>query len=533
MSWLHTWCGLTCGWLLCAIFLTGTLSVFREPITRWMEAKPVLFVPTQSAAPDAQRSLARATAYLTEQAPDARFWRIVLPLGPGDAMQLAWRAGATTEHRAIHPVTGVVQTEPWGRKTEGGRHFVLFHYMLHVPTIGYWIVGWISMCMLVALVSGVVVHRRMFADFFTFRPNKGQRSWMDAHNVSAVLPLPFLFMIVYTGLAIFYTGYMPWPLESAYGKDPTAYRQFQSELTHTTAPARSRPLPDTPVTLQDVAALQRQAEGLTRQPTRMIIVEQPGQAGVTVRVIGRIDPATPSGGVLSPVASVVFDGATGAVLSMQRPDAQAPFAMEDIHAAMESLHFARFGGWGMRWLYFFGGLLGTLMIATGAILFTSKRRKKSANEFGPATSAVYRVIQSLNIAAIAGIAVACIAYFYANRLLPAAMVDRSAWEIRASMLVWLATLLYALWREPSRAWAEIFGSAALLCLALPLLNLITTGQHLGQYLMAMDWQRASVEGVALGLGAALAWTAWRIRSALRDVPQTGHLRRRSGKRSAP
>ena len=41
MSWLHTWCGLSCGWLLCAIFLTGTLGVFREPITRWMEAVPV------------------------------------------------------------------------------------------------------------------------------------------------------------------------------------------------------------------------------------------------------------------------------------------------------------------------------------------------------------------------------------------------------------------------------------------------------------------------------------------------------------
>ena len=40
MSWLHTWCGLSCGWLLCAIFLTGTLGVFREPITRWMEAVP-------------------------------------------------------------------------------------------------------------------------------------------------------------------------------------------------------------------------------------------------------------------------------------------------------------------------------------------------------------------------------------------------------------------------------------------------------------------------------------------------------------
>ncbi len=42
MAWLHTWCGLACGWLLCAIFLTGTLSVFREPITRWMQAQPAL-----------------------------------------------------------------------------------------------------------------------------------------------------------------------------------------------------------------------------------------------------------------------------------------------------------------------------------------------------------------------------------------------------------------------------------------------------------------------------------------------------------
>ena len=41
MAWLHTWGGLACGWLLCAIFLSGSLSVFRQPITRWMEAQPL------------------------------------------------------------------------------------------------------------------------------------------------------------------------------------------------------------------------------------------------------------------------------------------------------------------------------------------------------------------------------------------------------------------------------------------------------------------------------------------------------------
>ena len=73
-----------------------------------------------------------------------------------------------------------------------------FHYTLHGGLPGYWLVGWISMCMLVALISGVVVHKRIFKDF-TFRPGKGQRSWLDAHNATAVLGLPFLFMIGYTG----------------------------------------------------------------------------------------------------------------------------------------------------------------------------------------------------------------------------------------------------------------------------------------------------------------------------------------------
>ena len=30
MSWLHTWASLILGWLLYAIFLTGTLSFFKK-----------------------------------------------------------------------------------------------------------------------------------------------------------------------------------------------------------------------------------------------------------------------------------------------------------------------------------------------------------------------------------------------------------------------------------------------------------------------------------------------------------------------
>ena len=43
-AWLHTWVGLLLGWLLYAVFLTGTLSFFQDEISYWM--KPELHAAT-------------------------------------------------------------------------------------------------------------------------------------------------------------------------------------------------------------------------------------------------------------------------------------------------------------------------------------------------------------------------------------------------------------------------------------------------------------------------------------------------------
>lgn len=531
MSWLHTWCGLVCGWLLCAIFLTGTLSVFREPITRWMEARPVLAGADAGTEGVGAPAMAQAVRHLAAQAPDARFWRIELPQRPGDALLLAWRNGRTNQMAALHPVTGAVLPAPWGRATEGGRHFMSFHYMLQWNALGFWVVGWVSMCMLVALVSGVVVHRRIFQDFFTFRTGKGQRSWMDAHNATSVLTLPFLFMIVYTGLAIFYTSYMPWPLQAAYGCGDQAYARFQAELHAGGGEELRRPRTGRPAELHDLAPLLLQARTLIGQPPRMAVVEAPGDANATVRVLGPRE-GEPSEGqrraLLNPVASVAFDGVTGTVLQVRRHGADAAFASEQVHAVMESLHFARFGGWPMKWLYFASGLLGTVMVATGTVLFRVKRRRASGNEFGRATAGIYRAIEALNVAAVAGIGIACIGYLYANRLLPTDLPSRALWEIRAFLWIWLATLLHAALRPPRRAWVEQLGVAALLCVALPALNAWTTGQHLGRYAMAADWQRAGVEFTALAFGAALAWAAYRTGRGWRKARPGGAKRQVPG-----
>jgi uncharacterized iron-regulated membrane protein len=37
MNWIHSWSGLLFGWLLFTVFLTGTLTIFDNEITYWMQ----------------------------------------------------------------------------------------------------------------------------------------------------------------------------------------------------------------------------------------------------------------------------------------------------------------------------------------------------------------------------------------------------------------------------------------------------------------------------------------------------------------
>lgn len=516
MSWLHTWCGLICGWLLCAIFLAGSFSVFREPITHWMKAEPVLKISTDSVLTSAAESdaaaISKAIHYLKENAAGAQFWRIELPERADQALRIFWRnkGGAReVQQAAMDASSGVILQQPWGRKTEGGRHFMSFHYMLHGGIPGFWFVGFVAMGMLVALVSGVVVHKRIFKDFFTFRPGKGQRSWLDAHNVTAVLALPFLFMIVYTGLAFFYTSYMPTPARVVYGSDEKAYTRYQQELSP--APVLKRSFAGNPITIPDMAPLLNKAHSLTGMPARMLLIERPGDVSMTIKLFDKEPDTTGTGRILNKPGIVTFDGASGDVLQLQKPDPKDDSVSAKTHSVIEELHLVGFGGWPMKWFYFLSGLMGTVMIATGTILYSVKRRKKNEMEFGAATAHVYRWIEALNVAAVAGICVACIAYLYANRLIPADLAQRSTWEIRAFFIVWLLSLLHAALRPSARAWMEQLSLAALLSLALPLLNFITTGEQLFSYILRADWQGALVELTVMVLGVGLAYAAHKVR----------------------
>jgi uncharacterized iron-regulated membrane protein len=332
MSDLHTWVGLLLGWFLYAMFLTGTVSYFRNEITQWMQPEQAYQRHAPEPALTAQR-VGDAMAHLAPQSPQ---WLINLPDEHSTVATVFWSppptgkgGGRRFETTLFDPSTGTRLEGPV-RATNGGEFFYRFHFQFHyMPVLwGRYLAGLCAMFMLVAIVSGVITHKKIFADFFTFRWGKGQRSWLDAHNALSVLGLPFHLMITYTGLVTLALMYMPWPQIAT---DMTAAQRQVAGLQLSAFIPPGKPSGQT-APLAPLADMVRQAEQRwgAGQVDRLN-VNLPGDAQARVVVVrgenGRVS--------ISP-QFMMFDGASGQLLQAQ----DSVGAAAETRGVLYALHMA-------------------------------------------------------------------------------------------------------------------------------------------------------------------------------------------------
>ena len=510
MSDLHTWTGLLLGWLLYAMFLTGTVSYFKDEISQWMRPE----LAAQHNVPDPAVVAQRISDEMLELAPGSPQWSVLLPSARDNVASAFWRnadgsrgAGRRGfEEATFDPATGQKVT---ARDTRGGDFFYRFHFQFHyMPVmIGRWLAGLCAMFMLVAIISGVITHKKIFTDFFTFRWGKGQRSWMDAHNALSVFGLPFHLMITYTGLVTLMAMYMPWGEQAAF-KTPAERREMTTQLSAFIQP--TKPTGEA-AALAPVGDMVRQAQARWgHENISRVTVTNSGDAAARVTVT-RGESARVS---MSP-QYMLFDGPSGRVLEVR--DQVGPAA--EVRGVMFALHLGRFSDLQLRWLYFLVSLAGTAMVGTGLVMWTVKRRQRLPDPSRPYFG--FRVVERLNIATIAGLSVAMTAYLWGNRLLPTGLQARSAAEIDLFFLVWAATLLYAVVRPAKRAWIELLWLATALLALLPVLNAFTTERPLWRSVAAGDWVFAGLDLMCWALAALHAMLALR---AARHRPRAAKAR---------
>lgn len=515
MSWLHTWAGLIFGWVLFAMFLTGTLAFFRPEITSWMQPE------IQARPTPAVQAVDLAQRYLTEHAPDAKRWFITPPSNREPLIQMLYQVPKPKPGERgfvrvkLDPVSGQAVA---GRETRGGDFFYRFHFELETAfPWGRWLASIAGMFMLVAIISGIITHKKIFTDFFTFRPKKGgQRAWMDGHNVLSVLGLPFHLMITFSGLVLFMIMLMPAGIHAVY-ENP---RQYTDEVfkSFKVTPPLNQPAP-----LVQIAPLVAQAQDHWHGRVGRVTVNNPGDAGATVTLVRDAADGV-SYGRLAPYMR--FDGVTGA-LQEGEDDLSATVQTAGV---ITGLHLGLFAEPLLRWFYFLVSLAGTGMVGTGLVLWIAKRRQKARpGDVREAFS--LRLVDGLNAGTIAGVVFGVAAFFLANRLLPAEMPGRQVWEVRAFFSAWGLSLVYAFLFQ-RRKWQDLLAIAAASLALVPVVNAFTTSRHLGVSLPAGDWVMAGFDLTCLASAALFGWMARKAARA-RKAPAKARAERPAAKTVSP
>lgn len=496
MGWLHTWLGLGLSAVLFAVFWTGTLSVFDREIDQWM--KPELrFAQPEKVSLD---EVALPRLAQVDLKPGSLVW-VGLPRERIPAVRLFYDDTKGQSHEEwLDPRTGeVLQLTD----SHAGSEFLFhFHFMLHMPgSLGFYIVGMAALGMMALVVSGIFVHRKIFQDFFTFRPRKQpRRAFLDFHNLVAVVGLPFHFLIPLSGLLILATTWFPWSMAMPFGGD---IGKLEAGLL-----AHERPLvdpagrPGGPVGSLDAyvsraSAIWRAEEGEGSSDPEWLAIFNVNDAASYV-VVERFFANRRV--ALGP-DQIVFDPRTGLVTDQFKP--------LPVHAAsgwLEGLHWIQFDHWTLRWLYFIAGLGGCAMIGAGLVYWMQSRISKARPD--PAS---VRVVRAISIGATTGIIIATAGFFLVNRLLPgdAALgeVHRHDLEILAFFLAWALALVHATIRGRP-AWREQCLAVAIAGAAAVVLNWITTGHHPVAAMGDSLWSVAIMD-IAMLAGAAIAFGAAR------------------------
>ena len=465
LSWLHTWLGIGFSALLFTIFWTGSLTVFDKEIDQWM--KPELRLTYGSDA-----SLDKLALPFISQLnikPGSTLW-ISPPQERIPTMRFYYDDNKEQSRVAmLNPNNGekIIPTD-----SDGGEFFFRFHYMLHMPgDIGYYLVAIAALAMLVLIISGVFIHRKIFKDFFTFRPKKNiRRATLDLHNLTSVIALPFHFIIPFSGLLILIISYFPWSFAIPFEGDvDKLYEQLSAYDNPKILPANKKGKPvdglDTFI-LQAEKIWQKTDLNQTSDADGIAIFNFDDENAYIV-----VERFFANKRVALGPDQIVFDPHTEQVVDQFRPA-----LIHNIANWIKGLHWIQFDHWPLRWLYFLGGLTGCLMIASG-LLFWIKSRTSNTQH----SSLQIRFIKSTTVTATTGLILATTIILIANRILPKSLlldgIHRHDVEIWIFFGAWLLTFIHALFRHKS-AWYEQCFIISIAGFIAVILNWVTTGDNI-------------------------------------------------------
>ena len=500
----HAWVGLIISTILFIIFFAGSLSLFREDIISW-ERDPY-FVSSEELesfsidkviSQVAQNYEVNTHGYFilqmpTAEQPSTNIYFEEKIVAEGNLVDE--KIDHIDRHLIVSPDGKVLGD---GNAFEWGNFLYHLHYNLHIPEVGLYFVGLVTLFFFVALLSGVVIHwRKIISKFFQYRKDGKKDKLLDAHNLIGVMGLPFHIMYAFSGLVfnlliVYQISYAVVLYGGDQGKLFKAAGVVDVHIEETNV--------NIPVQGLDKLLLSAKSSLGEVDIIRMSI-EHFGDESASVTFRG--DDKSQ----FSTRKEVIYHIASGRELYLTKNNYD-----NDIRgglAVIASLHFGDFAGYSLRILFFVLGIGTCYIILTGNLMWLQKRanlRSEKQNKLG------LQLVKAMTTGGFIGTIFSTAVGFICARLLPIEILDRSDLIGQIFFACLAASLIVSLLIKAQQQFAAIFLKVTALALAIiPVLDWLMLSQGIIDMLKAGHFDVLIVEVMLL----SLALCCWLVSSKL-------------------
>jgi uncharacterized iron-regulated membrane protein len=459
---VHGWAGALLGLLLYAVIVTGTAAVFANEIKAWSGGLIGTGEPLA-------RPLNALIERLASETPEEFHEDLSLRAIPGGNIWAFFhkdeRVGGVRKERGILYTIApdgriIARAEGYGDELAAadpyaalGRFYVSLHVRLHIPNPwGLIVTGILGLAMLVAAVSGILMHRHLFTDIFTLRGRGRLVGWRDLHSVAGTWTLPHAFVLAFTGAYLSFTIAVGLPMlaKIAFGGDVREMVTVLNGLR--TVDAR-------PAALANLDSVLADARSRAGAPLLLVGIDNRGRADARITAF----PA-PKPGELSAMR-LIYNGATGDFVRDRPILGMKPSTGASLLGLVAPVHFGNFAGWWSRAVWFALGAASAYVTFSGLNLWVRRR----ADQRG--WRALGRMTAWVGGGLPFAMAAAAVAYFVSLPSLATVFWTPTAFIVAAALALVPALRM----RQVERVPPLLFVATGVLLLALPVLRALAGG----------------------------------------------------------
>ena len=468
----HTVSGIVISFVLFIIFYAGAFSLFRNELYTW--ENPLARFETQEQV-DYDNTLKLVENYIKEK--DA-FSRIQLRPSTDDNPFIKFngtykepKEGVKFVQFYINPHTNEVYKNPHSFNnsqslTYMGDTIYRLHYLRAlIPVYGIYVAGIVAFFFLFAIVTGILIHwKNIFNKFYAFTvKGKWKQIWTNSHTTIGAITIPFQVIYAVTGALLGLSILL---------LAPSAVLLFdgnRDEIIKLVAPNGTIKYDESAENVSNTVTINELYKKLSNEYpesdiTRIQVFSWGKEDGTVLFQINDENDIAGEGEFL-------YSAIDGTLLNSIRPETKT--YTQSAYRVLIKLHYAEFGGYLLKVIYFVLAMLTCFVISSGVMIWKTARE---TSKYTDKQKRFHHRVTKFYVSLTSGLFPAIALIFIANKIFPISMEYRVLYVKTTFFIGWILCIgLGLLWNNYAKINRNYIAIGSILAVLIPVFNGVVTG----------------------------------------------------------